>query len=64
MEIFGISTGTLGNFPTFLMLITEDWKSFTISLLPHLTFLEIHPIIAEEREKAALRYTVGPKRFE
>ena len=37
---------------------TEDWKSFTISLLPHLSFLEIHPISAEERDKAALRYQV------
>ena len=37
---------------------TDDWNGFTISLLPHLTFLEIHPISATERDKAALRYQV------
>ena len=37
---------------------TEDWKSYTIALLPHLTYLEIHPISPSEREKAASRYQV------
>ena len=37
---------------------TDDWKSYTIALLPHLTYLEIHLITHEEREKAAARYQV------
>lgn len=40
---------------------TDDWKSYTIALLPHLTYLEIHPIAPAEREKAAARYQVISK---
>lgn len=39
--------------------ITEDWKSYTIALVPNLAYLEIHPISPSERESASLRYQVS-----
>ena len=37
---------------------SDDWNGYTVALLPHLNYLEIHPISAQFREKASARYQV------
>ena len=38
---------------------TEEWRNFTVALLPNLSYLEISSISPDEREKAIGKFQVN-----